>query len=139
MLFVNADDLGWTNQITDRILNCYRHGLINSASAMAFMQDSERAADLSQQSGLPVGLHLNLTQDLTGQTVTSTLRDYHRSVAAYLNARKVNQILYNPFIHRAFNYVFQAQWDEFCRLYGKEPERLDGSSSYALVHKHACM
>jgi len=134
MLYVNADDLGWTNEITDRILTCYCQRRIHSASALTFMKDSERASDLAQQSGLPVGLHLNFTQDFTGQIVTSNLRDHHRSVAAYLNARKANQILYNPFIHRDFDYVFQAQWDEFCRLYGKEPARVDGHH-----HMHLCI
>ena len=32
------------------------------------------------------------------------------------------------------NYVFQAQWDEFYRLYGEEPKRLDGHH-----HWHLCM
>lgn len=126
MLYVNADDLGWTKEITDRILTCFHHGGIHTASAMTFMKDSERASDLSQQYGLPVGLHLNLTQDFMDETVSSTLRDHHWRVACYLHARKVNQILFNPFLRKSFEYVFKAQWEEFYRLYGKEPTRLDG-------------
>jgi chitin disaccharide deacetylase len=126
MLVVNADDLGWTREISDRILACYRHRRIHTVSAMTFMNDSERAADLAQGFGLPVGLHLNLTQDFTGKTVSAKLREQHRSVATYLRARKANQILFNPFLCKSFDYVFKAQCDEFCRLYGAQPIRLDG-------------
>lgn len=134
MLYVNADDFGWTKDITNRILRCYRQRKIHAASAMTFMKDSERAADLARQNGLPVGLHLNFTQDFTGETVTSTLRDHHRPVAAYLKARKINQILFNPFLRHSFDYVFRAQWEEFHRLYEKDPTRIDGHH-----HMHLCM
>lgn len=134
MLYVNTDDLGWNEEITDRILDCYHQGRIGSASAMTFMKDSERAAELAQECGLPVGLHLNLTRAFTGESITIKLREKHRSIAAYLNALKINQVLYNPFLHRSFDYVFQAQWEEFIRLYGEQPTRLDGHH-----HMHLCM
>jgi predicted glycoside hydrolase/deacetylase ChbG (UPF0249 family) len=134
MLYVNADDFGWTDEVTDRILSCYRKGRIHAASAMTFMIDAERAADLAIEKQLPVGLHINLDQEFTGQTVQAKLRDHHRAVSAYLKARKWNQVLYNPFLRNSFYYVFQAQWDEFCRLYGDAPQRLDGHH-----HMHLCM
>ena len=134
MLLVNADDLGMIKEVTDRILNCYCQGNIHSSSAMTFMADSERAADLAVEMKLPVGLHLNLDEHLTGKTVSATLRKHHQATSAYLNARKANQILYNPFLRNAFDYVFQSQWEEYCRLYGEEPKRLDGHH-----HMHLCM
>jgi predicted glycoside hydrolase/deacetylase ChbG (UPF0249 family) len=134
MLYVNADDFGWTDEVTDRILSCYREGRIHAASAMTFMRDSERASDLARGSNLSVGLHLNFTAEFTGETVTANLRDQHKILATYLKARKFNQILYNPLLGKAFGYVFQAQWDEFCRLYGEAPKRLDGHH-----HMHLCM
>jgi len=81
-----------------------------------------------------VGLHLNLIQELTGEKIPRTFRDQHGMVAAYLKARKMNQVIFNPFLCKAFDYVFQAQWDEFCRLYGSEPARVDGHH-----HMHLCM
>jgi predicted glycoside hydrolase/deacetylase ChbG (UPF0249 family) len=134
MLFVNADDLGYTRKVTDRILTCSHHKRIHSASAMTFMIDSERAAELAQANELPIGLHINFDQNLTAATIPEKLRCHHRSVSDYLKARKWNQVLYNPFLHNSFNYVFQAQWDEFFRLYGKVPNRLDGHH-----HMHLCM
>ena len=90
MLLVNADDFGMIEEITDRILICYRQRNIHSSSAMTFMADSERAADLAVEMKLPVGLHLNLDENLTGKTVSATLRKHHQTTAAYLNARKAN-------------------------------------------------
>jgi chitin disaccharide deacetylase len=134
MLFVNADDLGITMEVTDRILICYLRKRIHSTSAMMFMSDSERAAALARENQLPTGLHLNLDQELTGQAVPSKLRDHHRAVFNYLNARKWHQVIYNPFLRNPFDYVFQMQWDEFCRLYGAPPQRIDGHH-----HMHLCM
>ena len=134
MLYVNADDLGWTEEITYRILKCYHQRRVHSASAMTFMKDSERAAALALENGLPTGLHLNLTQELSGWNVPENLRNRHGMIVSYLRARKVNQLIFNPFLRNAFDYVFQAQWDEFSRLYGKEPNRVDGHH-----HMHLCV
>jgi len=134
MLYINADDWGLAEAITDKILHCYHHRRISSVSAMTFMQDSERAAELAKEANLPVGLHLNFTLNFTGEVVPPNLRDQHRLVASYLNSTKLNQVIYNPFLNRAFDNVFQAQWEEFVRLYGEQPTRLDGHH-----HMHLCM
>lgn len=134
MLYVNADDLGLNEEITKRILDCYHQGRIVGASAMTFMRDSERAAELALENNLSVGLHLNLTLNFTAEVVPPNLRDQYRLVAGYLNSRKLNQVLYNPLLQKAFDYVFQAQWEDFVRLYGQQPTRLDGHH-----HMHLCM
>jgi len=134
MLIVNADDYGLDQETTDRILTCYTRKRIHSASAMTFMANSERAAFLAKETRLSVGLHLNLDEELTGPQLSVKLREYHRATTSYLKARKWNQFLYNPILRNSFDYVFQAQWDEFCRLYGEEPKRLDGHR-----HMHLCM
>jgi len=134
MLIVNADDYGLDKETTDRILTCYFRKRMHSTSAMTFMADSERAASLAKETGLPVGLHLNLDAEMTGPQLPAKLRDYHQATASYLNARKWNQFIYNPFLRNAFDYTFQVQWEEFSRLYGEEPKRLDGHH-----HWHLCM
>jgi predicted glycoside hydrolase/deacetylase ChbG (UPF0249 family) len=134
VLFVNADDWGRTEETTDRILTCYHQGRIHTGSAMTFMKDSERAAELAREKAFGVGLHLNLTQELTGNKIHTILRDHHRTVVAYLKSWRMAQVLYNPLLRRDFDYVFCAQWDEFCRLYEEEPRRLDGH-----LHMHLCM
>jgi predicted glycoside hydrolase/deacetylase ChbG (UPF0249 family) len=49
MLIVNADDWGRNRDATDRSLECHRNGRITTVSAMVFMEDSERAADLLER------------------------------------------------------------------------------------------
>ena len=49
MLIINADDWGRSVAETDAALKCCKGGRITSLSAMAFMEDSERAADLGQR------------------------------------------------------------------------------------------
>ena len=61
MLIINADDYGRNAAATDNTLRVFRRGAIISASAMVFMDDSERASQLALEAGLEVGLHLNLS------------------------------------------------------------------------------
>lgn len=134
MLLVNADDFGWKKEITDRVLECHRQRRIHSASAMVFMEDSDRAAELAVENSLPIGLHLNFTQDFTGEKVPIRLGDRHQHIASYLKTWKGNQFLFNPLLVKDFDYAFKSQWDEFCRIYGREPDRIDGHH-----HMHLCM
>ena len=86
MLTVNADDLGRCTVATDRILACFAANRINAASAMVFMQDSERAAALARSAGLDVGLHVNFTENLTGPNVPQQLRRGHERICKFLAA-----------------------------------------------------
>ena len=65
MLIINADDWGRSVAETDAALRCYKEGRITSVSAMVFMEDSERAAELAKENELDVGLHLNFTDKFT--------------------------------------------------------------------------
>ena len=47
MLIINADDFGRSVGETNAALECYIAGRITSVSAMVFMADSERAAELA--------------------------------------------------------------------------------------------
>jgi predicted glycoside hydrolase/deacetylase ChbG (UPF0249 family) len=67
VVIVNADDWGIRARATDRILDCIRLGTVSSTSAMVFMADSQRAAELARQEGVDTGLHLNLTAQFDGE------------------------------------------------------------------------
>jgi predicted glycoside hydrolase/deacetylase ChbG (UPF0249 family) len=60
---------------TDAAFKCYRGGRITSVSAMVFMQDSERAAKLANNSDLDVGLHLNFSEEFTDTSCSETLKE----------------------------------------------------------------
>ena len=47
---------------------------------------------------------------------------------------KYAMLLYNPLLRSAFRDVFQAQYDEFVRLFGRRPTHIDGHH-----HRHQCL
>ncbi len=125
-LIINADDWGRDVNTTERMFECLKHGTVSSVSAMVFMEDSERAAAMAHEHGVDAGLHLNLTTPLSGANLSSELIERQREVAAYLTKRRLNQVLFNSPLKRSFEYVVAAQLDEYRRLYGESPRRIDG-------------
>ena len=133
MLIINADDFGRSAAETNAALRCYTAGRITSVSAMVFMMDSERAADLVKGNELNAGLHLNFTERFTGETTAARLAKYHDEIARFLKRNRYSQILYNPLLQKAFSYSYHAQAQEFERLFGKPPSHIDGHH-----HMHLC-
>jgi predicted glycoside hydrolase/deacetylase ChbG (UPF0249 family) len=133
MIIINADDWGRSQTETDIPLECYRQGRITSITAMVFMGDSRRAAEIALDEKIPTGLHLNFIEPFSGPVSCSGVAERQRTIIGFLNGRRVNQLLYNPRLRQAFEYVFRAQLDEFWRLYGQPPTHFDGHK-----HMHLC-
>jgi len=133
MVIITADDYGKNVQATDGILQCFANQRITSASAMVFMEDSERAAILASQTTLEVGLHLNYTMLFNATSVSPTIMCHQKKVVSYLTGNKLAQVIYNPFLADSFNYLFLSQQEEFLRLYGRQPAFYNGHH-----HMHLC-
>lgn len=133
VLIVNADDFGRSKVETDLILSCYERKRLTSTTAMVFMEDSARAAELARGSDLDIGLHLNLSQPFTGEVKDRLLREYHARVVRFITSSKFARCTYNPALRRQFRYIYQAQFEEFVRLYGRHPSHIDGHH-----HTHLC-
>jgi chitin disaccharide deacetylase len=133
MIIVNADDWGRSPKETNAAQSCYEAGRITSVSAMVFMDDSERAADLAKEMGMDVGLHLNLSQRFSGMCRDSSLLRRHERITSFLTRSRYAVLLYNPALRQDFDYAYQAQLAEFHRLYGTPPSHVDGHQ-----HKHLC-
>ncbi len=132
-LIVNADDWGRTAETTDRILECYERRCISSVSAMVFMADSERAGALAQEHGIDAGLHLNFTTPFSGNGHSTILREHQHRIARRLRQHRFAPVVFYPDLVNAFQYVISAQVDQFARLYGDAPRRVDGHH-----HMHQC-
>jgi predicted glycoside hydrolase/deacetylase ChbG (UPF0249 family) len=132
-LIINADDWGRDRKTTDCTLDCVRRGTVSSVSAMVFMEDSERAAAIARDHGIDTGLHLNFTSSFSAPGVPPQLVEHQKRVSQYLLRHRFSQIVFHPGLIPCFEYVVAAQRDEFIRLYGQEPERLDGHH-----HMHLC-
>lgn len=134
MLIVNADDYGRTPIESDMILRCYEASRITSATAMVFMADSVRAAELAKSSSIDLGLHLNFSQPFTGEIKgTRLLEEYHNRIIRFIASNRYSRCLYHPGLRREFEYVYQAQLAEFIRLYEHHPSHIDGHH-----HAHLC-
>jgi predicted glycoside hydrolase/deacetylase ChbG (UPF0249 family) len=132
-LIVNADDWGRDAHTTDCILNCVTKKAVSAVSAMVFMEDSPRAASIALEHGLDVGLHLNFTSPFTARACPSGVAARQQRIAGYLGRHRLAQVVFNPVLVNAFDSVVAAQIQEFRRLYGAEPTRLDGHH-----HMHLC-
>jgi len=131
-LIVNADDWGRSRETTDRTRDCLVLGTVSSVSAMVFMEDSERAAVMAGERGIDAGLHLNFTTPLSSPDCPAQVAEHQRKLATYLR-HPLARVIFHPRLIASFEYVVAAQRDEFRRLYGAEPERLDGHH-----HMHLC-
>ncbi len=100
---------------------------------MVFMADSERAAGLALEHNISAGLHLNFTTQFNSHLATARLAEHQQRVASYLRRHRFAQALFNPLLTDSFEYVLKAQNDEFARLYGEQPSRVDGHH-----HMHLC-
>jgi len=133
VIIINADDWGRSRLETDAALACSAMGRVTSVSAMVFMQDSQRAAALAKEAGLAVGLHLNLNESFTCKDTPERLMARQQGVARFLNRSKLSRTLYHPFLTNKLEFVYQAQVEEFVRLYGAAPTHIDGHH-----HLHLC-
>jgi chitin disaccharide deacetylase len=132
-LIINADDWGRDRTTTDRTFNCISRGMVSAVSAMMFMEDSERAALMTRQHGIDTGLHLNLTTLFSTGNCSSKLREHQERLARYLLRHRLMQVMFHPRLTNEFEYVVKMQLDEFSRLYGEAPGRVDGHH-----HMHLC-
>jgi chitin disaccharide deacetylase len=132
-LIINADDWGRDRITTDRTLDCVLRNSISSVSGMVFMEDSTRAANFAREHRVDTGLHLNFTSPFSGENCPSVLADHQRRISRYLLGHRFAQLFFHPLLQKSFEYVVRHQLDEFRRLYGSAPQRIDGHH-----HMHLC-
>jgi chitin disaccharide deacetylase len=126
MLHINADDFGRSAKETDLALACLAARRITSATAMVFMEDSQRAAESTLGSRWDVGLHLNLSERFSAPSTPAKLRERHERICRFLKSSRYALVMFNPLLVRDFDYVVRVQLDEFARSYGRLPSRVDG-------------
>lgn len=133
MLIINADDWGRDTNTTDRMLECLVRRSVSSVSAMVFMSDSERSARLAREHGIDAGLHLNLTLGFSAPSCPANLKERQRKLVAFLTRHPLARVMFHPGLMNAFEYVVKSQLEEFGRLFGVSPRRIDGHH-----HAHLC-
>ena len=89
---------------------------------------------MADEEGAQVGLHLNLSQRFDSSRIPNALGTSHDRIVSFMLKSKYAMLLYNPLLRSAFRDVFQAQYDEFVRLFGRRPTHIDGHQ-----HRHQCV
>jgi glycosyltransferase involved in cell wall biosynthesis len=133
LLIVNADDWGRDTENTERALDCVLCGAVSSVSAMVFMEDSERAATIARERGIDAGLHLNFTSRFSGRGTPTRLIEHQQRLCRFLRWHRLAPVVFHPRLASSFQYIVSAQLDEFRRIYGEQPNRIDGHH-----HMHLC-
>jgi chitin disaccharide deacetylase len=117
-LIVNADDFGLTPGVCAGILAAHRHGIVSSTTLLATAAIDKESVSALRDSGLGVGLHLNLTlgRPLSkGRSLVDAggrfVRDPRRA-AARADAKDVEREV-------------AAQIDRFATLMRRSPTHLD--------------
>jgi chitin disaccharide deacetylase len=131
LLIVNADDLGYDIPTTDAILASHARGAVTSATALVWMSDSERAAELARRGGCPTGLHLNLIEPYTATGVPGRVRDDQARLCEHFAASGTRALLYDRRIRDPLRRCIRDQLEAFVALYGTLPTHWDGHR-----HKH---
>ena len=88
---------------------------------------------MAREHAIEAGLHLNLTTSFSAPSCSSRLTECQQKIARYLLRHRLAQVVFHPGLINAFEYVVAAQLDEFRRIYGADPERIDGHH-----HMHLC-
>jgi hypothetical protein len=100
---------------------------------MMFMEDSERAAAIARERGVDAGLHLNFTIPFSGPGTPVAVVEHQQRLSRYLRRHRLAQAVFHPGLANSFEYVVRSQLQEFERLYGAQPDRVDGHH-----HMHLC-
>jgi predicted glycoside hydrolase/deacetylase ChbG (UPF0249 family) len=127
LLIVNADDWGYDKPTTRAIADCHLAGGLTSTTAMMFMAGTEEAASLAaEHPQLGIGLHLNLFEEYTADSVPTPVRDRQRVLVDRFQHGRLRRWIYDPRIRREVDRVVADQWERFLELYGRPPTHVDG-------------
>lgn len=126
LLIINADDWGYVPSTTDAIDECFRAGSVTSVSAMVYMSDSVRAANLAASGREPVGLHLNLTEAFTDPVCPEPVRARQQRLVRYFAGPEWRMWGFSPRLFTLVEACIADQLEVFRDLYGREPTHIDG-------------
>ncbi|KAK3596285.1 hypothetical protein CHS0354_030660 [Potamilus streckersoni] len=124
-LIINADDFGYSKERNEGILDCYMRGAISSSTVLINAVNAKDGIHRAQQAGLPVGLHLNLTEGKPiGSGAYRTLIGADGSFLGKLGFRelvKAGKVSFNE-----VRTEIQCQIDWFWKYANNSPTHVDG-------------
>jgi predicted glycoside hydrolase/deacetylase ChbG (UPF0249 family) len=137
LLIVNADDWGYDEPTTDAILATFQAGRITSTTGMVYMADSERAAALAERHGVPVGLHINLTEPFSDPATPPEIRARQQHMVDRIGktsglppelpgTSNLMRWAYDPLLRREVDQAIADQLRRYEEIYATPPTHFDG-------------
>jgi predicted glycoside hydrolase/deacetylase ChbG (UPF0249 family) len=117
-LIVNADDFGLTPGVSAGILRAHRHGIVTSTTVLVTADIDRQSLAAARDSGLGLGLHVNLTLGTPLTRARSLVGDDGRFVR---DARRAAARAEPGDVEREI----EAQVERFTDLVGRRPTHLD--------------
>lgn len=118
-LIINADDFGLSEGVTYGIYDAIKNGVVTSTTMMVSTRASELAGNLAKvDSELAVGLHLNITLGKPLTNCKSLLQN-----GSFIKPKQ--QDCHLQFTQEDLDLEFNAQYEKFILLTGKEPTHID--------------
>jgi len=134
LLIVNADDWGSEESKSAAIHIAFESGAISSASAMVYMEDSDRAAALGLREQFALGLHLNLTQPFSDPRTPPAVRARQERLLEHFENTGRRRRTFDPRVRSAVRAAIADQLARYHELYGHVPDHVDGHE-----HVHICL
>ncbi len=122
-LIINADDLGINPERDRGILEAFCQGIVTSASLIANGPSFDAAVEQVKATGLPVGVHLNLSD---GKAMTGPIRGLTDAEGNMPGKKWLRQqLLAGECDQTSIRNEFSAQIEQVLRA-GLEPDHIDG-------------
>jgi hypothetical protein len=125
LLIVNADDFGFSRRVTEAAVQAFQSGAISSATAMVWMRDSDRAAAVARELGLPLGLHLNFSVEFAAPSVPASVRSRHSKLVEHFGRAGDRGSAPSPAGALVVRDAVRDQLERLAEIYG-EPTHVDG-------------
>lgn len=136
-LTINADDLGVCAARDRGILRLFARGRIDAATLLVNGESSRPAADAAGAAGLPLGLHLNLTEGRAVASGHSSLTDAQGELRGKFGLRAA--LMAGTIADSDLAREIRAQLDAFIALTGGLPTHVDGHHHIHVVPQVAAV
>lgn len=127
-LIINGDDFGITHACNLALIDCYKSGVMTSASLMTNMPAAREAASLWEENpGLSVGIHFCLTAGRPLTSVPSLIKEDGTFDKAILHEKGRADL-------SEIRQELQAQYDRFVELTGRQPDHINSHHGIELIY-----
>lgn len=130
-VIITSDDFGYSAERDAGIVQCYKHGAVTCASVMMNGYNVISAVEQAAKLGMPIDLHLNLTEGRPVGKACSSLTDEDGFMLGKMGLRAAMENKYIDF--KEVKEEIQVQIDKYHKLTGEPPVKVDGHQHVHII------